>query len=243
MSNQLKLYQFAISHYCEKARWALEHKQLDYQVINLLPGMHVKTVKKIAARSMVPVLTHGEQIVQGSTEIISYLDQTFKPSPLTPTQDHERRETEYWEALADKQIGPHVRRVCYHILLEHRKAVVPRLAEGGPWYGKILLSRVFPKLRERMQVILKINEETVKESFAQIDNAIDMISKRLEQRKYLATDSFSRADLAVAALLGPLCRPQQFEKPGYVMPQAFAALRQRYTERLPWVGQIYLQHR
>ncbi|MGR9114583.1 MAG: glutathione S-transferase N-terminal domain-containing protein [Gammaproteobacteria bacterium] len=34
----LTLYRFPVSHYCEKVRWALDYKQLDFQTKNLLPG-------------------------------------------------------------------------------------------------------------------------------------------------------------------------------------------------------------
>ncbi|MCP3675846.1 MAG: glutathione S-transferase family protein, partial [Gammaproteobacteria bacterium] len=44
----IKLYQFPISHYCEKIRWSLDYKNLDYKIINLLPGLHIKTTKKLA---------------------------------------------------------------------------------------------------------------------------------------------------------------------------------------------------
>ncbi len=30
------LYQFPLSHYCEKARWLLDHKELDYVAHNLI---------------------------------------------------------------------------------------------------------------------------------------------------------------------------------------------------------------
>jgi len=47
----LTLYQFPISHYCEKIRWALDHKGLDYKLVNLLPGFHVSTAKKLSGRA------------------------------------------------------------------------------------------------------------------------------------------------------------------------------------------------
>jgi hypothetical protein len=34
------LHQFPISHYCEKTRWNLDAKQLEYRVKNQLPGPH-----------------------------------------------------------------------------------------------------------------------------------------------------------------------------------------------------------
>ena len=86
----LKLYQFAISHYCEKIRWALEYKGLNYETVNLLPGQHVKTIRKLTGQaSSVPVLEHDGQVVQGSAAILDYLDQAFPEHSLTPEVDHE----------------------------------------------------------------------------------------------------------------------------------------------------------
>lgn len=67
----LTLYQFPISHYCEKVRWALDHKKLDYQVKNLLPGMHDGTATKLAGSSSLPILVHDGQAIQNSSDIIN----------------------------------------------------------------------------------------------------------------------------------------------------------------------------
>ena len=65
------LYQFAGSHYCEKARWALDYKGVRYATVNLIPGPHWKTAKRIAGHSSVPFFVDDDQhVVQGSAEII-----------------------------------------------------------------------------------------------------------------------------------------------------------------------------
>ena len=45
------LYQFPISHYCEKARWQLDHKGLAYRTRNLLPGLQIRTVSSLFVAS------------------------------------------------------------------------------------------------------------------------------------------------------------------------------------------------
>lgn len=50
----MKLYQFTFSHYCEKARWALEYKGIAYQPVNLLPGSHLRTVQKLTPKERPP---------------------------------------------------------------------------------------------------------------------------------------------------------------------------------------------
>jgi glutathione S-transferase len=57
------LYQFPISHYCEKIRWAMDYKGLDYTLKNLVPGLHLRTTKKIAPKTYLPILMdQGEQV-------------------------------------------------------------------------------------------------------------------------------------------------------------------------------------
>ena len=73
------LYQFPISHYCEKVRWAMDHKGLEYKLKNLLPGLHLKTTRKMAKKSSVPILVDTNkqglpEQIQNSHIILNYLD-------------------------------------------------------------------------------------------------------------------------------------------------------------------------
>ena len=56
------LYQFAGSHYCEKARWALDFKGVGYQARNLVPGFHMRTARRIATATMLPILVDDERL-------------------------------------------------------------------------------------------------------------------------------------------------------------------------------------
>ena len=73
----IKLYQFPVSHYCEKVRWVLDFKGIQYQKINLVPGPHVRKILQLTAKSQVPVLENGADVIQGSAEIIDYLEEKF----------------------------------------------------------------------------------------------------------------------------------------------------------------------
>ena len=66
------LYQFPISHFCEKARWALDYKGVPFQPHNLLPGLHMNTARRLASNTSVPILDHDGTVVQGSAAIISH---------------------------------------------------------------------------------------------------------------------------------------------------------------------------
>ncbi|MEE8298393.1 MAG: glutathione S-transferase N-terminal domain-containing protein, partial [Thermodesulfobacteriota bacterium] len=55
---------FAISHYCEKARWALDHHGIEYEISHLPPGPHAFTAKKLGATATtLPILVAGDQVV------------------------------------------------------------------------------------------------------------------------------------------------------------------------------------
>src|SRR6516165_7266581 len=88
----MKLYQFTFSHYCEKARWALDHKGIAYQPINLLPGSHLRTVRRLTPDRGLPVLLDDATVIQDSSAIITYLDTKFPSPTLTPSDPVAARE-------------------------------------------------------------------------------------------------------------------------------------------------------
>jgi glutathione S-transferase len=240
----LTLYQFPISHYCEKVRWALDHKGLDYQIKNLLPGLHTLTTKKFAPTSSLPILVHDGKAIQNSSDILTYLDTQFPQNPLTPEDETLKQETVGWEKFADEQIGIAVRVVCYHVLLDHPEIVIPFFAHNGPWYGPYLLKAISPKLLLVMRNGMNINIETAEAANKQLGFALDKVHSHLQNQQFLVGDQFTRADLAVASLLAPLCKPKQY---GLNWPERFpepleAVIRQ-HSEKLVWVNQLYAEYR
>lgn len=240
----IKLYQFPISHYCEKIRWALDYKGLHYETINLLPGLHIKTTKKIAKYSSVPVLTDGDITLQNSSKIVTYLDETYPDKSLTPTDEIIRLEALEWEKFVDAEIGVHVRVCCYHILLKHPETVVPFFAHKGPWYGSLLMKLGFSKLKVKMRQMMNINATSFAESKAILNKGVDKIHQHLQSNNFLTGSAFSRADLAAASLLAPLVMPD-----GYGLnwpkkiPADLQALMDEFKDRMAWVETLYKKFR
>lgn len=240
----LTLYQFAISHYCEKARWALAHKCLDHELRNLLPGPHLAQMKKLAPKTSMPVLVHDGTTVQGSSEIISYLDQTFPERPLTPEDEAEAREALEWERYLDEEVGVHLRRCAYHTLLEHPSIVVPFFTKDGPWYGPLMYKFIFPSVRARMRDFMQINAETSAQSRHCLEAATDRLFTHLERRTFIVGVRFTRADLTAAALLAPLYRPAKYglDWPEE-MPAELEELASLHERGAAWVSRMYEEHR
>lgn len=240
----LILHQFPISHYSEKVRWALDYKGVDYQLRNHLPGLHVKKIRKMASRTSVPVLQHGDKAIQGSADIINYLEDRFPERPLTPSDQKQRSAALEWERYCDREIGPHVRRFCYDTLLRHPKLVVPLLSSGGPFWSAPVMRLTFSRLEKVMRKTMSIKEPEVSQSREALGNALERLSQALEGRDYLVGNRFSRADLAAASLLAPLFMP-----PGYglewpaTVPSPLKEWIDQHQAQLDWPRRIYQLHR
>ena len=117
--NLMKLFEFPHSHYCEKARWALDCKNIHFETITVMPGVHLLTVPRFAPGSSLPVLLSEEHVIQGSSEIIDFLECHYPVHPLTPTDPVSRKECEELEKEMDIMIGIPLRQIFYHKLLEY----------------------------------------------------------------------------------------------------------------------------
>jgi glutathione S-transferase len=81
---------FEISHYCEKARWALDWHGIAYEEINWPPGVHIILAKSCGAKqTSLPILLDGRTVIQGSGAIIDWTDQQAQ-DPARQLQTHER---------------------------------------------------------------------------------------------------------------------------------------------------------
>lgn len=240
----LTLYQFPISHYCEKARWALDYKGLPYTQINLLPGSHVKVVKKIAPKSEVPVLLHDDRVVQNSADIITYLDKTFPDRLLTPGSPDTEEQARQWESYVDENIGPYIRLYCYHYFLDRPDILLPLLTQGQAWHRKLIFSLVFPKVRDVMRKFMHINDRTADIALKKLTRAIDKLHTHLEQNPFLAGTEFSRADLAAASLLAPFTMPDKYglEWPESI-PDELETVVDTFRPKLNWVNVLYRDYR
>ena len=70
-----KLITFGRSHFCEKARWALDWHGIAYDEIGWPPGLHIILAKRCGAKATtLPILLDGESVIQGSGAIIDWAE-------------------------------------------------------------------------------------------------------------------------------------------------------------------------
>jgi glutathione S-transferase len=241
-----RLYQFTFSHFCEKTRWALDYKGLDYECRNLLPGLHRRVTRKLAPRSSVPILTDDATIVQDSTAIISYLDSKYPARPLTPTEPGNAAEALAWEDYLGKQIGIPLRLWTYFHLLPDRERTLQLMLRGAPWYGRPYLSLMFPRIQARMTKVMNLQPEAARQAEASLLGAFDRLDTVLRKRRFLVGETFSRADLTACALLSPYCTPNRSEaEVSRAYPDVLCMHRERNQDRVffRWVHDMYRSQR
>lgn len=238
------LLEFPHSHFCEKARWALDFKGLDYERRSLFPGYHARVVMKIARRSTVPVFIDGDCVVQGSGDIMSYLDERYPARPLNVPGQEEA--VLAFEAEADQTLGKPLRRMLYHRLLREGADVRYYFMHRSPGWQKALMWAVYPALVWRIRSQYRIDEAGFSEAALTLNGALDRLDARLAGGGFLFGDRFSRADITVASLLCFLCMPPEHPvtwRP--VKDPATAALIAGYAERptTRWVKRVYQEQR
>ncbi len=245
-----KLYQFPISHYCEKSRWALEFKKADFQLINVPPGLHKLMIKRKfpSAKSpiTVPLLIAGEQVIQGSGPIISFIDERIPEKQLGFTDRQLQKETIELEVFLDDTIGCLLRSIAYNILLNNRKNLIAFWSQGGPFYTRAWLTLAFPYLARVVERMYKAGHADVAKHIGLFNAGMDRLDKLCESMPFLIGDRFSRADLTMAAILAPLNFPKEHPYPNPVpLPDEFQRFRQEHSQRpaLRRVAAIYREFR
>jgi glutathione S-transferase len=207
-----RLITFAVSHYCEKARWALERLSIPFIEEPHVPGFHWLFTLPAGGKS-VPVLLTEANTFTNSKDILLYLD-AIAPTThkLYPADTKLRREVENLEKLFDTVLGVSVRRWCYFYLLNNQKLMRSLWCQGVPPVENILFPIVFPQMRSLARKGYNITADSATSSLNQIRRLFEKVNKRLELdgRSYLVGNCFSAADLTFACLVAPILLPPEY---------------------------------
>lgn len=245
------LWHIPISHYSEKARWALEHKGIDHVRRAPLPGSHIPIALWMTRGSQVtfPILQVDGRTIGDSTSIIAALE-SIQPEPaLYPVDAEERARAIELEDYFDEQLGPYTRFLAFHELLNEpemltdiaSRLVPPPLGRMKPLVGAY--ARTFTSIRWGAR-----SEGAAETAREKIVAALDRLESELEagDGEYLVGDRFSVSDLTAAALFYPLVVPAEGPTPaGTPRPPAFDRFRESLSNRpgWRWVEETFRKHR
>lgn len=240
------LFQFPISHYCEKVSWALDFKELEYRKVNLFPGPHVFVTKFLGDKTSVPILTDGTQSIQDSTKIIDYLEKKYPSHKLNYKNKKQAQEVLDMEDFLDKEAGVHLRRYFYFISFQNPKFIQELLSIQNPCWTPYFIKVFFPVLKSIMTQSMNIYEEPSLQSKERLEGVIAKLNRRLSDHDFLVGDFFTRADITAASLLAPIARPKEHPFPWPdELPGDLADFADEYEDSplVNWIRKIYENHR
>ena len=246
--NRPVLYIFPISHYCEKARWALEACGIDFEWRPTMIGTHRRVAKQLGARrGSVPFLDTGAGVVCGSAAIIDWCE-AQRGAQAVPWACADDAAARAIEQRVDDVAGVHVRRFYYsYALTGMPQAVRPLFSRGLPLWQRVAVtlgwSRIVPLMRQAMD----LGPAQGQESRAILEGELDWLDGvRADGRPYLCGEQFTRADLAAASLLAPLVEPPEHPRAGgSSFPPEVRAATDAWRSRpaLQHVARMYARHR
>jgi glutathione S-transferase len=246
MSEAPVLWHLKVSHFNEKARWALDYKRVPHVRRAMVPGRHEATARKLAGRRTFPVLVLDGEAIGDSTEIIEALERLHPDPPLYPSDAQARRRALELEDFFDEEFGPYTRLLAVHSGLMEPGVALGMFAPDLTPSRRFVARAMFPRIRRRMVAAMGIDDLSVEHAFQKVRAAGKRFRAELEPSGYLSGDRFTVADLTVAALTAPVMAPEQYP---YPQPQRghplFAPVREAIAESgmLDWAREMYARHR
>lgn len=206
----LRLITIPISHYCEKARWALDRAGIAYREERHIQGVHMVAARRAGGGVTTPVLVTPDQVLAESADILEWVDQRAPENSLS-TADPEV------DALCrrfDEKLGPHGRRLMYVYVLRDKQFVLSFNNAGVPRWEDTLLRAgwplVLPFAKRRLDIRPGIEHKDERIVWEEFDFVAELLA---DGRPYLCGDGFTAADLTFAALAAPMVVPPEYAVP------------------------------
>jgi len=221
-----RLVTIGLSHYCEKARWALERTGVPFTEEPHAPLLHALHTRPKGGRS-VPLLVTDEGVLTDSTDIVAFCDR--HAGGALHGDGEARRASLELEERFDTALGPHTRRVVYFHVLADKRAVLEAVRARGV-EGAIFRAG-YRGIVALMRKAMRIDAAGAARSRERIRAVFEEVSERLRDgRRYLTGDRFTAADLTFAALAAPVVVPPEY---GWPLPplDAFDDVFRAYVER------------
>jgi glutathione S-transferase len=192
----MRLITIRLSHFNERARWALDRFRVPYAEQAYMPLLHVPPVllatrgrggrvDRHSTRYSTPVLVLDDgRCLCDSGEIVRWVDEQFSTPETTLYPEAQRGQIEVMERELEERLGGATRRVAYFMLLR-QPGLLSALAERNVGSAQARLFRLIAPAG----------------------------------RRYLFGERFSAADLTLASLLAPVFLPSASEGYGASLPR------------------------
>ncbi len=214
----LRLVTIPISHYCEKARWALERAGLAYREERHVQLVHVVAARRAGGSRTVPVLVTPDGAIGDSAAILRWVDGRTDPElRLFAPDAAERAEAERVCARFDERLGPTARRLMYVHMLPQRALALRYNDQGVPRWEDLALRAGWPLASRAIERALDITPGVELADrpavLAEFDFAAALLA---DGRPFLCGERFGAADLTFSSLAAAVLAPEGY---GVALPQ------------------------
>jgi glutathione S-transferase len=213
-----RLLTIPISHFCEKARWALERAGLEYVESRHVQGIHQVVARRAGGGKTMPVLIAEEGVFNESEQILRYADERLDSEQrLFPADPDLQDEVVALSRWLDEGLGPDGRRLMYAHMLPQKRLMLRFNNQGVPRWEGLMMTAMWPAVTRFAGRELGLRETTISEDEPRVWQAFDVIAERLaDGRRYLCGDRFTAADLTFACLSAAVLVPPEY---GVRLPQ------------------------
>lgn len=146
----------------------------------------------INPQGTIPAMTHGARVLTESTAIMEYVDEAFDGPSLMPADPVDRWRVRWWMKFMDQWLGPSFSMIGWSVFIG------PAVRAKDPDELKAAIERIpLPERRVawRKAIYGSFGEVEMEESRRRVALGITLLEEALAEREWLASDSYSLADI------------------------------------------------
>jgi glutathione S-transferase len=248
MSNATpRLVYLSISPWSERARWALDHHGIEYELVAHVPVTGERRLRRLvgagAGRVTVPVLLLPGEVIRESWDIARYADRHGSGTPLIPAE--RAAEVRQYDDLADRTMAS-ARALVTARLLANPAALDETLPRDVPRWLRPCLR---PLVRHGTRWFARKYTLTLGDPAAPtaaLRAALTTLRERLAQSSPHLLGAFSYADIVMAGLLqGVAPVDDQYIRLGPATRAVWSqpALAAEFADLIRWRDALYERQR
>lgn len=217
------LHQWEMSPFCNKVRRCLNYKSLAFTVVDY-NGLLARKAAALSPAGQLPVLDYGDERLQDSGRIASFLDAKHPARPLYPEDPAVLAQVRIWEDWAGASLYFHeiYFRMLDPVSLERGLDLI---CKGRPAWERVVLRAVFKRRYPKKLAWQGLARQPRAEVERQFFALLGSLETLLGTRPWLAGEALTMADIAVAAQISELVRTSDLAPRVLALPRLQAWLQ------------------
>jgi glutathione S-transferase len=202
----LQLYHHGSSVCAAKVRLAMAEKEIEWEghYVDILKGEQFEEAYlKINPRAMVPAIVHDGHTIIESTLICEYLEQVFPDPAIYPADAYDRYRARLWTKAVDEELHPACSALTY--VVSHRHTILRHGLGSFEDFLKTASNETIEARKLKWQWLQHgLNAPGAGDKVRLYVRHLRKMEEALQESRWLAGDSFSIADIALAPYVNRL---------------------------------------